>query len=228
MLEVTGLTVGYGSAAAVSDIDLHIGSGEIVALVGHNGAGKTTLLRAISGLLPSKRGEVFLDGRSLRKSRPSDIAQKDLAYVPQGRNVFSDLSVEDNLRIARDAANNKGLPPDAIFEIFPILEERRAQRAGSLSGGQQQMLALSLALSRGPRLIMLDEPSTGLSPLLVQTVFSTIRKLHAGLGTSFLVIDQNIEQLLDLAGRAYVMKAGRIVYEGSASSLTESNLWQYF
>jgi branched-chain amino acid transport system ATP-binding protein len=228
MLEIASLSVNFGAVSAFEDVSLSVGEREIVALVGHNGAGKTTLMRAVSGLQQARTGRIMLDGADVTGEAPHMMARKALAYVRQGRNVFSEMSVADNLDLAAKAANRPGLPRDAILDLFPILAEKRQQRAGSLSGGQQQMLALGIALARGPRLIMLDEPSTGLAPILVQVVFDTVKRLHSEFGTSFLIVDQNVEQLLALASRAYVLKAGRLVYDGPSAALGGPALWAYF
>ncbi len=228
MLEVANLTVRFGAVTAFEDVSLQLAPGEIVALVGHNGAGKTTLLRAICGLQRVDAGSIRLDGASLGGLSADRIARRDIAYVPQGRGVFGEMSVQDNLRIARMTARGAGLDDRRLFDLFPVLEEKRRQPAHALSGGQQQMLALSIALARGPRYILLDEPSTGLAPVLVQSVFETITRLNRELETAFLVIDQNVEALLAMTSRAYVLKAGRMIHDGASDQLSGSAMWAYF
>ncbi|WP_114644246.1 ABC transporter ATP-binding protein [Pelagibacterium lacus] len=228
MLEVDKLTVRFGAVTAFEDVDIKISEGEIVGLVGHNGAGKTTLFRAICGLEAAESGTVKLGGEVVTGERADRMARRQLAFVPQGKAIFGEMSVADNLRLARSAATGQGLSEERLFEIFPILREKQAEFARSLSGGQQQMLALSLALARGPKIILLDEPSTGLAPVLVQNVFEIVRQLNAELRTTFLIIDQNVEMLLRLADRTYVLKAGRMVYDGPSAELSGAALWSYF
>ncbi|WP_173930897.1 ATP-binding cassette domain-containing protein, partial [Chelativorans sp. Marseille-P2723] len=167
-------------------------------------------------------------GEAVTGERADRMARRQLAFVPQGKAIFGEMSVGDNLRLARSASTGQGLSEERLFEIFPILKEKQAEFARSLSGGQQQMLALSLALARGPKIILLDEPSTGLAPVLVQNVFEIVRQLNVELRTTFLIIDQNVEMLLRLADRTYVLKAGRMVYDGPSSELSGAALWSYF
>jgi branched-chain amino acid transport system ATP-binding protein len=180
------------------------------------------------GLVRTMSGEILFDRWPAGPGATASLVRRGLAFVPQGRNTFRDLTVAENLKIARAGSEREGVPEDYIFEIFPVLRERARQEAGTLSGGQQQMLALALALVKGPTLILLDEPSTGLSPVLVEGVFATIERLRRDLGTAFLVVDQNVNRLLATAGRAYVLKAGRIVEQGEAAAVARSNLWSLF
>jgi branched-chain amino acid transport system ATP-binding protein len=229
MLEVAGLEVAFGGRRVLHAIDLTVGAGEIVALIGHNGAGKTTLLRSIMGLLRPVGGRIVAAGAPVSAGRSAAVARAGLAFVPQGRNVFRDLTVAENLALSREAAGAAALPERVAFELFPVLAERRAQVAGSLSGGQQQMLGLGIALLRRPKLIMLDEPSTGLAPILVEEVFRAVATLQREYGTGFLIVDQNVRALLSLSQRVYVLKSGRVVHAGQAASLDDSEtLWSLF
>ncbi len=220
-LEVEGLRVHYGGIAALHGIALHVGEGEIVALLGANGAGKTTTLRAISGLVPST-GAVRFDGASLQGVAPHAIARRGVRHVPEGRRVFARMTVRENLELGGFGVDGRTVSKrvDEALEIFPRLRERFDQSAGTLSGGEQQMLAIGRALVGEPRLLMLDEPSLGLAPLLVQTIFATIRTLHER-GTTILLVEQNARQALRIADRAYVLESGRIAREGPAAELLD-------
>jgi branched-chain amino acid transport system ATP-binding protein len=228
MLEASGLRVAYGSSLALDGVSLSVARGEIVALIGHNGAGKTTLLRAAMGLVPIAAGAIRFNGRPARHGRTAELVRHGLAFVPQGRSIFRDLTVAENLAVALSGTARAGMSEADILALFPMLAERRGQGAGSLSGGQQQMLALALALAKRPELILLDEPSTGLAPVLVESVFATLARLQDQLETAFLVVDQNIDRLLAVASRAYVLKAGRLVREGAARALASDDLWKLF
>ncbi len=208
MLAVDGLDAGYGSFEVLHGVSLTVEDQQIVALLGHNGAGKTTLLKTIHGLLPAWSGRISCDGARL-------------GYVPQEANVFPHLSIADNLRLGayslgltRPAA---GAAMDEVFDLFPILRERRARPARVLSGGERQMLAISIALMAKPKLLLLDEPSAGLAPVVVQRVFDTIAEMRTRLGLTVLLVEQNVNEALRLATRAYVMQEGRIVFEGASS-----------
>lgn len=221
ILEVDGLEVYYGAIHAIKGISFYVDPGEIISLIGANGAGKTTILQTISGLLTARSGEVFFNGQSLKKVAPHDIVAAGLAHVPEGRRVFTGLSVEDNLLMGAYILKSKddvnaGL--EQAFRFFPRLKERRNQKAGTLSGGEQQMLAIGRALMSKPRLLLLDEPSMGLSPVLTQEIFSRIREIAAG-GTTILLVEQNASMALQLANRAYVMETGRITMTGPALAL---------
>jgi branched-chain amino acid transport system ATP-binding protein len=217
MLEVTRLDSRYGRIPALTGVDLRVAPGELVALVGANGAGKTTLLRAISGVQPCSGGEIRFEGRDLARLSPRQRVQLGIVQVPEGRQVFEPLSVEDNLRLgafARGSANT--LEP--VLAIFPALLAKRRQAAGTLSGGQQQMLAIGRALMATPRLLLLDEPSMGLAPRLVAEIFAQIAALKSQ-GTTILLVDQNANAALAIADRGYVMETGRIVLEGRGAEL---------
>lgn len=221
MLSVSGVVSSYGQIEVLHEIDLTIRSGEIVSLVGANGAGKSTLLMAISGLQPLDRGEMVFEGSNLRKMSPDKRVSNGIVQVPEGRQVFKDLSVHDNLRLG--AYTRKQGPEVAsdlqkVYARFPILEQKRNNLAGELSGGQQQMLAIGRALMARPRLLLLDEPSMGLAPLIVEEIFGIIRELKEEGMTVFLV-EQNASQALALADRGYVLETGRVVLEGTGREL---------
>jgi branched-chain amino acid transport system ATP-binding protein len=220
MLEVEGLGSHYGRIPALKGIDLQVGEGELVALVGANGAGKTTLLRTISGVQPLSAGAIGFDGHDMARLSPRQRVQLGIVQVPEGRQVFGPLSVEDNLRLGAFARGR----PDAlepVMALFPALRAKRHEAAGTLSGGQQQMLAIGRALMAEPRLLLLDEPSMGLAPRLVAEIFAQIAALKAR-GTTILLVDQNARAALAIADRGYVMETGRIVLEGLAAELRSS------
>jgi branched-chain amino acid transport system ATP-binding protein len=217
MLEVEHLRSHYGRIPALDGVSLRVGEGELVALVGANGAGKTTLLRAISGVQPASGGRIVFEGEDLAKRHARQRVQRGIIQVPEGRQVFEPLSVEDNLLLGAFArGSRKHL--DAVLGLFPDLVPKLKQAAGLLSGGQQQMLAIGRALMARPRLLLLDEPGMGLAPRLVADIFARIAALRA-VGTTILLVDQNARAALSLADRAYVMETGRIVLEGRASDL---------
>jgi ABC-type branched-subunit amino acid transport system ATPase component len=226
MLSVSGLTAGYGASAVLHGIDLEVGPGMTVALIGPNGAGKTTCMRTLSGMLRPRAGAILLEGRDIAGIPASRLATLGMAHVPEGRRVFAPLSVEDNLLLGGYAHLPKlaGYRPRAkadlerVYALFPRLAERRRQQAGTLSGGEQQMLAIGRALMSRPRLLLLDEPSMGLAPVMVQEVFATIARLR-GEGTTILLVEQFAESALKLADYAYVMEGGRIAVAGRAAEL---------
>jgi branched-chain amino acid transport system ATP-binding protein len=217
MLDVIDLGSRYGRIPALSGVDMRVAPGELVALVGANGAGKTTLLRAISGVQPASGGEIRFDGRDLARLSARQRVQLGIVQVPEGRQVFGPLTVEDNLLLGAFARGARdGVEP--MLAMFPVLGEKRRQLAGTLSGGQQQMLAIARALMAQPRLLLLDEPSMGLAPRLVAEIFAQIAALKAH-GTTILLVDQNARAALAIADRAYVMETGRIVLHGPAAEL---------
>ena len=220
MLRVEGLTSHYGRIQALKGIDLEVGEGELVALVGGNGAGKTTLLRTLSGVQPASGGSVTFRGRDITRVSPSARVAQGICQVPEGRQVWGPLSVEDNLRLG--AARRRGSDPEAelahVFEMFPILKEKRSQAAGTLSGGQQQMLALGRALMAKPELLLLDEPSMGLAPLLVDQILAAVAALKAE-GVTVFLVEQNAFAALRIADRGYVIETGRIVLGDSGQAL---------
>ena len=217
MLDVTALGSRYGRIPALAGVDLRVRSGELVALVGANGAGKTTLLRTISGVQPASGGAIRFDGQDLARLPARQRVQLGIVQVPEGRQVFGPLSVEDNLLLGAFARGSRaGLEP--VMAMFPALQTKRHQPAGTLSGGQQQMLAIARALMAEPKLLLLDEPSMGLAPRLVAEIFAQIAGLRA-LGTTILLVDQNARAALAIADRGYVMETGRVVLEGPAAQL---------
>jgi len=217
MLDVRGLGSRYGRIPALTAVDLHVGAGELVALVGANGAGKTTLLRTISGVQPASAGAIGFDGQDLTRLTPRQRVKLGVVQVPEGRQVFGPLSVEDNLRLGAFARGHAE-SLERVIAIFPVLQAKRREAAGNLSGGQQQMLAIARALMAEPRLLLLDEPSMGLAPRLVAEIFAQIAALKSS-GTTILLVDQNARAALAIADRGYVMETGRIVLEGPAAEL---------
>ena len=226
MLEIQNLNVYYGAIHALKDISLKVEEGEIITLIGSNGAGKSTTLRAISGLIPVQGGSIIFEGKDLsKKSNSVQVVKSGIMQVPEGRRIFADMTVYDNLLMGaylrKDKAEIKK-DIDKMCERFPILGKRRNQLAGTLSGGEQQMLAMSRALMGRPRLLLLDEPSMGLSPVLVQEIFNIITEINRD-GTTILVVEQNANMALSVASRAYIMETGRIVMSGDAKELAKSD-----
>jgi len=225
MLTLTGITAGYGQFTALWDVSLRVDAGEAVAVVGPNGAGKTTLLRVISGVIPPRSGELTFDGARLTGRPAHEIVAHGIAHVPEGRRLFPALTVADNLKMGaylRRARQAYGESLERVYALFPVLAERRQQRAGSLSGGEQQMLAIGRALMSRPKLILLDEPSMGLAPVMVLRVFELIRRIRRE-GYTILVVEQNVRQVLRLVDRAYLLEVGRIKMEGRADELSEQD-----
>lgn len=228
MLEIKGLNVHYGVIHALKDVDLTVNEGEIVALIGANGAGKTTLLQSISGLLKITSGEMLFKGKNLTKTSAKDIVVAGITQVPEGRRIFAGMSVYENLimgaYLSKDKAQmNQDLKK--VYERFPILEKRSNQDASTLSGGEQQMLAMGRALMARPKILLLDEPSMGLAPLLVKEIFSIIKDINEQ-GTTVLLVEQNARMALSIATRAYVMETGKIVLSGTGSELAQSEAIQ--
>ncbi|MDD4111812.1 MAG: ABC transporter ATP-binding protein [Herbinix sp.] len=221
MLEVKDLQVYYGVIQAIKGISFNVNEGEIIALIGANGAGKTTILHTITGLISPKQGEILYEGTDLRKAPAHKIVSMGLAHVPEGRRVFSQLTVYENLLMGSYTRSDKNEISDTlqhVFKRFPRLEERRGQMAGTLSGGEQQMLAMGRALMSKPKIILMDEPSMGLSPILVEEVFDIIKSINKS-GTTVLLVEQNAKKALSIAHRAYVLETGKIVLEGDAKEL---------
>lgn len=221
LLQVTGLSSHYGRIQALERVELEVGAGELVALVGANGAGKSTLLRCLSGVQASSSGRILYDGADIVRTRPESRVKAGICQVPEGRQVFGPMTVEDNLRLGaitrrQDAAVKSDL--EAMFAMFPVLRTKRSLAAGTLSGGQQQMLAMCRALMGRPRLLLLDEPSMGLAPLLVREIFDAILRLREG-GTTILLVEQNARAALSIADRGYVLETGRITLSGSGREL---------
>lgn len=223
LLEIEGLDSHYGRIQALREVALEVAEGELVALVGANGAGKTTLLRTISGVHSASAGSVRFDGRDITRAAPDRRVRLGIAQVPEGREVFGPLSVEDNLRLGgyTRARGEAAATLDEVYARFPALAERRSQPSGTLSGGQQQMLAIGRALMARPRLLLLDEPSMGLAPLLVEEIFATIRRLKRG-GTTIFLVEQNAYATLAIADRGYVVETGSIVLAGTGAALLEN------
>jgi len=220
-LDVQNLQVAYGPIQAVKSVSFQVEPGEIVALIGANGAGKTTLLHAICGLLPKAGGKVFFDGRDISATPAHKLIPLGLAQVPEGRRIFQELTVAENLRLGAYTRRDKqeiAESQERLYERFPILRERSRQVAGTLSGGEQQMLAIGRALMSKPRLLLLDEPSMGLSPLFVDSIFDMIRQVHEE-GCTVLLVEQNAQKALEIAQRAYVLEIGSIVKSGSGQEL---------
>ena len=221
LLELREVTVYYGAIQALKQVSITVYEGEIVTLIGANGAGKSTILRTISRLINPRSGEMTYQGKNLLKMRPNEVVSAGIAHVPEGRRILARLTVADNLRLGAYVRNDgAGIRHDmeAQYERFPILAERRSQPAGTLSGGEQQMLAVARALMSRPRLLLLDEPSLGLAPIIVRNIFNIIRVLNAE-GVTILLVEQNAQLALQTANRGYVLEAGEIIFDGSASIL---------
>lgn len=224
MLKVNDINVYYGAIHALKGISVDVTEGQIVTLIGANGAGKSTILRTISGLLRAKTGDVLFEGKSVAALPAEEIVKRGIVQVPEGRRIFANMTVEENLELGAYIRSDKeGIRKDIqkVFERFPRLLERRKQVAGTLSGGEQQMLAIGRSLMTQPRLLLLDEPSMGLAPLLVKEIFSIIKEINAG-GTTILLVEQNANMALSIAHQAYVLETGRITLAGSAKELSES------
>jgi len=220
MLDVRDLHVYYGEIHALKGISFRVAQGEIVTLLGNNGAGKTTTLKTLSGLLAPRRGDVLLNGASLAGAPPHGIVLKGITHVPEGRRIFNRLTVLENIEMGAYTRSDRGIAEDMerVFAIFPRLKERRAQVAGTLSGGEQQMLAIGRALMAKPRLLLLDEPSMGLAPVLVEQIFETVQAINRQ-GVTILLVEQNAAMALSIAGRGYVLETGEIALSGAAADL---------
>ena len=224
MLEIKDLNVHYGVIHALKDVNLVVNDGEIVSLIGANGAGKTTLLHAISGILKTTSGSIMLNGVELNKKSAKDIVISGITQVPEGRRIFSGMSVYENLMMGAYLRKDKdGIKEDleSVYERFPILKERSNQDASTLSGGEQQMLAMGRALMARPKILLLDEPSMGLAPILVKEIFKIIQDIHKN-GTTVLLVEQNARMALSIADRAYVLETGKIVISGTGEELSNS------
>lgn len=222
MLEAAGIAAGYGRKRIVHGVDLQVAKGEVLLVLGHNGAGKTTLMRALFGLLPPDEGAVRYEGRDITGRGPSGNVADGIAFIPQGHGIFRTLTVRDNLDLGAFTVRDKAVLParlDAIYTMFPILKQRAAQIGGTLSGGQQQMLAIGMALMHAPRLIILDEPSIGLAPNLVDKVMEAIAHVNRSMGTTILMVEQNVKYSLPIASRVAVLKTGRKIYDGPPDPL---------
>ena len=224
MLKVNNINVYYGKIHALKDVSFEVNEGEIVALIGANGAGKSTTLQTVSGLLRSRTGSIEFNGENISHVPAHKLVYKGLAQVPEGRRIFLQMSVEENLEMGAFTQKNAGIDADleSVYEQFPRLRERKKQIAGTLSGGEQQMLAMGRALMSHPKLLMLDEPSMGLAPILVEQIFDIIRQLHKN-GTTILLVEQNAQMALSVADRAYVLETGKITLSGTGKELAESD-----
>ena len=221
MLKIENLEVSYGMIKAIKGISFEVNEGEVIALIGANGAGKTTILHTITGLVSAKSGSIEFEGKELTKTPPHKIVEMGMAHVPEGRRIFGELSVYENLIMGAFTRTDKAEIKrnlENVYERFPILKERKNQIAGTLSGGEQQMLAMGRALMSNPKIILMDEPSMGLSPLYVSEIFDIIKKISAA-GVTVLLVEQNAKKALSIADRAYVLETGKIVLEGKAETL---------
>jgi branched-chain amino acid transport system ATP-binding protein len=224
MLKIDNLSAGYGDMQVLFDVSLYVNEGEVVSLVGSNGAGKTTMLRVLSGFVPIMSGSVTFQGADLMAQKPQKRAEMGIAHIPQGRGILGTLTVKENLILGayhKEARSRTDEGIENAYNLFPILKERQNQMAGSLSGGQQQMLAIARSLMASPKLLMLDEPSLGLAPIIVEEVFELISKVSEQ-NMSILIVEQNLVQALSIADRAYILETGNLVMEGSAEELLDS------
>ena len=224
MLSLAAVSAGYGSFPALFDVSLDVEAGEAVGVIGPNGAGKTTMMRVISGLVPMVSGAMTFDGRSLNGLSAHRIVERGIAHVPENRRLFPRLTVEDNLRIGAfipQARAHFAEQLERVYTLFPRLKDRREQLAGTLSGGEQQMCAIGRALMSGPKLLLLDEPSAGLAPVVVQQVFELVKRIRAG-GLTVLIVEQNVQQVLKVVDRAYLLEAGTLRASGAAGELLQS------
>lgn len=232
LLSVRGLTAGYGKREAISDVTLHVGRGEVISLLGHNGAGKTTLLKSIFGLLRGTSGEIDFDGRSCVGHSHSDNVRAGMSFTPAEAAVFPDLSVAENLELGAFTVSDVAVREERqekVLTTFPLLRERQSQLAGTLSGGEQRMLSLGVALMSGPQLMLLDEPSLGLTPALAQRVLERIRELATSEGVSVLVVEQSVRVALRVSDRAYFLRTGRIILEETSEvALARGHWWDLF
>ena len=224
MLEVKSLSVSYGAVQALSNVSVHVAPGEFVSLIGSNGAGKTTLLNSIMNIIGKSKGAVTFDGKEVTKMRTPKIVTTGMAIVPEGRRIFSNMTVRENLEMGgfKRPAGEVKTKLQQMFELFPVLEERQTQTAGMLSGGEQQMLAIGRALMTSPKLLLMDEPSMGLAPLVIKEVYEKLKVLAAG-GLTILLVEQNATMALKYAQRGYVLENGRIILQGRASELLGDN-----
>ncbi len=224
MLTLRNVDAGYGSFQALFDISLDVNAGEAVAVIGPNGAGKTTLMRVVSGLIPATRGKIMMEGTSVLDTPPHDIVNLGIAHVPENRRLFPRMTVEDNLRMGCYSPRFRARFEERlafVYDLFPRMHERRNQLAGTMSGGEQQMCAIGRALMSDPRILLMDEPSAGLAPVIVQQVFDLIRRIRAD-GLTVLIVEQNVKQVLNVVDRAYVIEAGTLRMQGSAGELLQS------
>lgn len=226
MLQITNLSAYYDRISALRRVSIHVREGEIVCLIGANGAGKSTLLNVISGIVPASEGEIKFDGKSIKNLRPDKIVKRGIVQVPEGRQIFPDMTVKENLelgaylRFKRREKEEISETMEKVFEKFPVLAQRKNQHAGTLSGGEQQMLAIGRALMSAPKILLLDEPSMGLAPIIVEQIFDIIRSLREE-GVTILLVEQNARSALSIADRGYVLETGTVILEGLSSELVE-------
>ncbi len=224
LLEISGLVAGYGGESVLQGVDLTIGPGEIVAVVGRNGVGKSTLMRTLTGLLRPSAGTIRFAGRDITAEGADVRARSGIGYIPQGREVFPELTIRENLMVGEVAGKTRGSPDyEMIYRFFPILKERARQRAGTLSGGQQQQLAIARAMIGNPRLMLLDEPSEGIQPSIIKDIARNMRTLNRETGVAVLLVEQNLELIVSLADRGHVMEKGRIVADMNADEIRSPN-----
>ncbi len=230
LLQLAGLAAGYGAKTVISDVSFTLEPGQILAFLGHNGAGKTTTLRCVMGLLPPRAGSVTFDGQRIDRLGVAERVALGLRLLPEGRGIFPDLSVAENIDVvaARNVASGAMFDIDAVYGLFPVLAERRTTRAGSLSGGQQQMLALSLAILGTPRCLLLDEPSIGLAPNLVERMFRQVQEVCKSHAMTAVLVEQNVAAAMQIADRVVIMNNGQIVFDGLPAEARASNFWHYF
>jgi branched-chain amino acid transport system ATP-binding protein len=230
VLRLTGITSGYGAKTVISGVSFALEPGQILAFLGHNGAGKTTTLRTVMGLLQPKEGEVVFDGRPINRLGVAERVALGLRLLPEGRGIFPDLSVMENIDVvaARNVSAGAMFDVPDVFRLFPVLDERRTTRAGSLSGGQQQMLALSLAILGTPRCLLLDEPSIGLAPNLVERMFQQVREVCKSHAMTAVLVEQNVAAAMKIADRVIIMNNGQIVFDGNPDEARASNFWHFF
>ena len=230
ILELAGLAAGYGAKTVISDVSFGLEPGQILALLGHNGAGKTTTLKTVMGLIAARAGAVRFDGTPLGRLPVAARVALGLRLLPEGRGIFPDLSVAENIDVvaARLAGRGAMFAPADLYRLLPVLDERRATRAGSMSGGQQQMLAFALAILGTPRCLMLDEPSIGLAPNLVERMFAQVRDVCRAHGVAAVLVEQNVAAAMALADRVVIMNNGQIVFDGTPEEARAQNVWHYF
>ena len=224
MLDLNGVNAGYGSFQALFDISLEVKAGEAVAVIGPNGAGKTTLMRVISGMTAPFSGSLMMEGQSLGAVKPHEIVNLGIAHVPENRRLFPGMTVEDNLKLgafAKKARGDSDKNLNFVYELFPRMKERRDQLAGTMSGGEQQMCAIGRAIMSGPKLLLMDEPSAGLAPVVVQQVFGLVKRIREE-GYTVLIVEQNVQQVLKVADRAYLLEAGQLIESGNSADLLAS------
>ena len=221
MLKVSGLVSGYGKVPALHAVDIEVKAGELVTIIGSNGAGKSTLLKTISGLVKVMKGHIEFDGEDVTNMRPDKVVRRGLVQCPEGRHVFPDLTAHENLRLGAHTGRHFAERLDEVYTLFPRIQERATQLAGSMSGGEQQMLAIGRSLMSDPALVMLDEPSLGLAPIVVEQVLATAAEIRDS-GRTVLLVEQNAELALEVADRAYVLERGNVITEGSASEIASS------